>query len=111
MSDWDARELRVVGNTHRLLDLLDRRHVQATFFVLGWIASRVPDLVREVAQRGHEIATHGYSHRLLTEMTPQEFEADLCRAIETTRACVDKPIVGFRAPSFSVTAKSLWALD
>lgn len=111
LSQWDTCELRVVPNTHRLLDLLERRKVQATFFVLGWIAERVPELVQEIEGHGHEIATHGYSHRLLTEMTPAEFEADLCRALEATRACVQQPILGFRAPSFSITNRTLWAFD
>lgn len=109
--DWGKQELRVVANTHRILDLLDKRRTRATFFVLGWIAERVPELVREIDGRGHEIATHGYSHTLLTEMTPEAFEADLCRALAVTRPLVKQPLRGFRAPSFTVTAKTLWALD
>lgn len=111
IEEWDRRDLRVVENTDRILDLLDRHSVQATFFVLGWIADRVPALVQEIEQRGHEIATHGYSHTLLTEMTPAEFEADLCRALEITRRLVTQPLLGFRAPSFTITRKTLWALD
>ncbi len=111
IDEWDRRDLRVVENTDRILDLLDRHSVQATFFVLGWIADRVPALVQEIEQRGHEIATHGYSHTLLTEMTPAEFEADLCRALEVTRRLVTQPLLGFRAPSFTITRKTLWALD
>jgi polysaccharide deacetylase family protein (PEP-CTERM system associated) len=111
IADWDKRELRVVPNTRRLLDLLERRRTRATFFVLGWIAERVPALVREIEARGHEIATHGYSHSLLTEMTPETFEADLCRSLDVIRACTSQPVLGFRAPSFTVTRKTLWALD
>lgn len=111
IDEWDRRDLRVVENTDRILDLLDRHSVQATFFVLGWIADRVPALVQEIEQRGHEIATHGYSHTLLTEVTPAEFEADLCRALEVTRRLVTQPLLGFRAPSFTITRKTLWALD
>lgn len=111
IEEWDRRDLRVVENTDRILDLLDRHSVQATFFVLGWIADRVPALVQEIEQRGHEIATHGYSHTLLTEVTPAEFEADLCRALEVTRRLVTQPLLGFRAPSFTITRKTLWALD
>jgi polysaccharide deacetylase family protein (PEP-CTERM system associated) len=111
MDEWDRRDLRVVPNTHRILDLFDRHSVQATFFVLGWIAERVPGLVQEIEERGHEVATHGYSHTLLTEMTPAEFEADLCRALEITRRLVTQPILGFRAPSFTITNKTLWAID
>ncbi|HJQ68575.1 MAG TPA: XrtA system polysaccharide deacetylase [Blastocatellia bacterium] len=110
-SDWDACEMRVVENTRKIIDLLDRHKTEATFFVLGWVAERAPDLVRDIAARGHEIATHGYSHTLLTDMTPESFEEDLRRAIHVTRACVDQEIVGFRAPSFTVTADTLWAVE
>ncbi len=111
MDDWGNRELRLVPNTHRILDLLDRRQTHATFFVLGWIAERVPELVQEIDRRGHEIATHGYSHTLLTETTPAEFEGDLCRALQVTRQLVSQPILGYRAPSFTITNKTLWAMD
>lgn len=109
--DWSRQEQRVVRNAERLLALFARRGVKATFFVLGWVAERSPDLVAEIERRGHEIATHGYSHRLLTEMTPESFDADLKRALEVTRRCVRQPILGFRAPSFTVTQRTLWALD
>lgn len=111
VEEWGQRELRIVPNTHRLLDLLDKHSVSATFFVLGWFAEHAPDLVREIAARGHEIATHGYSHTVLTAMSPAEFEADLCRALDVTVACSRQPVLGFRAPSFTVTGKTLWALD
>lgn len=109
--NWGKQELRVVDNTERLLALLDKHHVQATFFVLGWFAEHTPALIRTIEQRGHEIATHGYSHTVLTAMTPAEFESDLQRALEVTRACVQQPIRGFRAPSFTITPTTLWALD
>lgn len=108
---WGACESRVEKNTIRLLDLLDRRKVQATFFVLGWVAERHPGLIQEVHRRGHEIATHGYSHSLLTSMTPEHFQADLDRSLEVLAGCVSSPVLGFRAPSFSVTRKTWWALD
>jgi polysaccharide deacetylase family protein (PEP-CTERM system associated) len=111
IQDWQSCELRVSPNTMRILDLLDQHQTRATFFVLGWIAERVPELVQEIERRGHEIATHGYSHTLLTETTPAEFEADLCRALEVTRRLVKQPILGFRAPSFTIINKTLWALD
>ena len=109
--DWGKQELRVVDNTHRILNLLDQHNVQATFFVLGWFAEHTPDLIREVERRGHEIATHGYSHTVLTAMTPAEFEIDLQRALDITRSCVTQDIIGFRAPSFTITNKTLWAFD
>ena len=109
--DWAGCQSRVVDNTRRILDLLDRHETKATFFVLGWIAERFPNLVREVDSQGHEIATHGYSHRLLTEMSPPEFEDDLQRALDVTQPCARQAIIGFRAPSFSITRSTLWALD
>jgi polysaccharide deacetylase family protein (PEP-CTERM system associated) len=109
--DWDECELRVAKNTKRLLELFAQHNTEATFFVLGWVAERVPDLIREIEQHGHEIATHGYSHTLLTEMTPKSFEQDLNRAIRITESCVNQEVLGFRAPSFSITEKTLWALD
>lgn len=111
IEDWDKQELRVVANTQRVLDGLAKHNTHATFFVLGWIVARVPDLVREIEAAGHEIATHGYSHTLLTTTTPDEFERDLVNALRVTRACVKQKIVGYRAPSFTITRKTLWALD
>jgi len=109
--EWDRCESRVERNTLLLLELLAHHQVEATFFVLGWVAERHPDLVREVERRGHEIATHGYSHRLLTSLQPEEFRADLGRSLEVLARCSSRPVRGFRAPSFSVTRKTWWALD
>ena len=110
-ADWDKYESRVERNTVRLLDLFGRHQVEATFFVLGWVAERFPDLVREIERRGHEIASHGYSHRLLTLMTPEEFRVDLQRSLEVLARTASQEIHGFRAPSFSLTSKTLWAVD
>jgi len=109
--DWPKLESRVEKNTLRLLDVFAKHKVEGTFFVLGWVAERYPDLIREVERKGHEIATHGYSHRLLTQMTCDEFEADLARALEVTSRIVSQPVKGFRAPSFSVTQKTMWAVE
>lgn len=109
--EWDKLESRVERNTLLILDILSRHKVEGTFFVLGWVAERFPDLVREVERRGHEIATHGYSHKLLTFMTPEEFRADLERSLETLAKCSSSAVAGFRAPSFSVTRKTWWALE
>jgi polysaccharide deacetylase family protein (PEP-CTERM system associated) len=109
--DWNKCELRVVKSTQRILQLLSIHNTQATFFVLGWIAERVPNLIREIEQHGHEIATHGYSHYLLSEMTPESFEEDLQKALKVTRACMSQEILGFRAPSFTISEKTSWALD
>jgi polysaccharide deacetylase family protein (PEP-CTERM system associated) len=108
--DWDRCESRVAGNTHRILELLAEHDTRATFFVLGWVAERAPDLISEIEQLGHEIATHGYSHTLLTSMTPESFEEDLKKAIAVTQVCSNQEIIGFRAPSFTITSKTLWAI-
>jgi len=109
--DWDKLESRVERNIARLLDLFAARQIEATFFVLGWIAERHPDMVREIARRGHEVATHGYSHNMLTRMTPEEFDADLARSLEMLARAGVSNVLGFRAPTFSVTRKTLWAVD
>jgi polysaccharide deacetylase family protein (PEP-CTERM system associated) len=111
IEEWDTCELRIIENTQRLLDLPAAHDTRATFFILGWIAERVPDLLHEIEQHGHEIATHGYSHTILTEMTPESFSSDLEKALEVTRAHVSQKILGFRAPSFSITSETLWAID
>jgi polysaccharide deacetylase family protein (PEP-CTERM system associated) len=108
---WDQLESRVSANADRLLVILDRAKVRATFFVLGWVAERFPALVRRIASRGHEIASHGYEHRLVYDNTPEAFRADLRRAKRVIEAAAGTSVVGYRAPSYSVTARSLWALD
>jgi polysaccharide deacetylase family protein (PEP-CTERM system associated) len=110
-ADWDKCESRVERNTMRLLDLFQRHRVEATFFVLGWVADRFPDLVKEIEHQGHEIATHGYSHRLLTFLQPEEFRSDLHRSLEALSRASSHQIRGFRAPSFSLTQRTLWAAD
>jgi polysaccharide deacetylase family protein (PEP-CTERM system associated) len=109
--EWDRCESRVADSTRRLLELFARRDVRATFFVLGWVAERQPDLIREVADAGHEIGSHGYAHRLITHQTPEQFAADLERSRDVLRAITGHDPRGYRAPSFSVTAKTLWATD
>jgi len=110
-SRWDTLETRVRANTDRLLDLFDERGVRGTFFVLGWVAERYPDLVKAIAARGHELASHGYAHRLVYEQTPEVFREDVRRAKDLIEAAAAQPVRGYRAPSFSVTSRSLWALD
>jgi len=111
IEDWDKQELRVVQNTRNLLRILEKHNTKVTFFVLGWIAEKIPSLIVEIESAGHEIAVHGYSHRLITQMTPKEFEDDLIRALKFITPLVKKPVMGFRAPSFSITKKTIWALD
>jgi polysaccharide deacetylase family protein (PEP-CTERM system associated) len=110
-SQWDRLERRVVANTHRLLDLFDSAGVRATFFVLGWVSEREPALVRAIADRGHEIASHGYGHRLLYEQDARLFADDLKRARQSIEDASGRVVLGYRAPSFSITAGSQWALD
>jgi len=109
--EWAGLESRVCGNTERLLDIFDSVSVSATFFILGWVAERFPALVRKVAARGHEIASHGYAHRLVYDQTPKAFREDVRRAKGLLESTSGVPVQGFRAPSYSITPKSLWALD
>ena len=108
-AEWSERESRVMQCMSRLLDQFDRHGVQATCFVLGWVAEHHPDLVAEIERRGHEIASHGYAHRLLTHMTEDEFRLDLLKSLEVLNSQARRPVQGFRAPSFSVTRKTPWA--
>ena len=110
-AQWDHLETRVCANTDRLLALFDEHRVQATFFVLGWVARRWPELVRRIAAGGHEIASHGYAHRLVYDQTPAAFREDVRRAKRLLEDQGGAPVRGFRAPSYSVTPRSLWALD
>lgn len=109
--DWQRWEPRVERNTHRLLDLFARHDVKGTFFVLGWIAERHPRLVREVARAGHEIACHGYDHQLIRNQDPEVFRADVRRAKSLLENATGAQVSGYRAPTYSITGQTLWALD
>jgi polysaccharide deacetylase family protein (PEP-CTERM system associated) len=108
---WESREPRVVRNTRRLLTLFEQFNVRGTFFVLGWVAERHPQLVRDIAARGHEIASHGYSHRLVYEQSQAEFREETLRSKGLLEDITGRPILGYRAASYSVVRRSLWALD
>lgn len=108
---WDDYESRVVANTHRILKLMSRHGVHGTFFVLGWVAHKFPQLVKDIRQDGHEIGSHSYWHRLIYELTPEEFAADLRQSRAALEDVLGEPVRAFRAPSFSITKQSLWALD
>lgn len=108
---WHAFLSRVSSNTERMLDLFAREQVRATFFVLGWVADRFPALVRSIAEAGHEIASHGYAHRLVYTQTPAEFREDIRRAKIAIEGAAGVPVAGYRAPSFSITRDCLWAFD
>jgi polysaccharide deacetylase family protein (PEP-CTERM system associated) len=98
-------------NTGRLLDLLDAGETKATFFVLGYVARVYPNLVREIASRGHEIALHGFYHYRVNTLTPFEFKQDVLRGLEAITDAADIPILGYRAPMFSINGNSDWALE
>jgi polysaccharide deacetylase family protein (PEP-CTERM system associated) len=110
-SDWADYPSRVVANTHRLLRLLNRRGVRSTFFVLGWVAHRFPGLVRDIHGDGHEIGSHSYWHRLVYHQQPAEFVADLQLSCRVLADILGAPITLYRAPSFSITQQSWWAID
>ena len=101
----------MVGNTQKLLAIFEQFDVRGTFFVLGWVAERHPQLVRDIAARGHEIACHGYSHRLVYEQSPEEFYAETLRAKNLLEEITGSAVVGYRAASYSIVRESLWALD
>lgn len=107
--EWDNYESRVVDNTLRILDMLDRCKVKATFFVLGWIASRSPDLVGKIAAAGHEIASHGTSHQMVYTQSEEEFREDVRAAREILRAQSSQEVLAYRAPSFTITTRTPWA--
>ncbi len=111
VKDWIKLENRVLKNTLSLLNLLRSYNAKATFFILGWVAQYYPDLIREIEKQGHEIATHGYSHRLIHSLTPEEFAQDISLSLEHLSRVTSKPIRGYRAPGFSLTEDCLWALD
>lgn len=109
--DWDRYECRVENNTHRILDLFDEATFKGTFFVLGWVAERYPALVKEIANRGHEVASHGMSHQLVYDQTPEEFRQESIASKKLLEDLTQQPVLGYRAASYSITDKSLWALD
>jgi polysaccharide deacetylase family protein (PEP-CTERM system associated) len=108
---WEDRERRVTPNTRALLDLLDEAGTRATFYILGWVADREPGLVKAIAGRGHEIASHGYSHQLIYDQDPSTFREETRRSRGVLEDLVQRPVTSYRAASYSITADSLWALD
>ncbi|HXI09453.1 MAG TPA: XrtA system polysaccharide deacetylase [Thermodesulfobacteriota bacterium] len=109
--DWPAYESRVEQSTMRILDLLEGFNVKATFFMLGWVAEHHPGLATEIRNRGHEIALHGYNHRLAYELTRSEFREDIRKSKRIIEDITGSAVKGYRAPSYSITKKNLWALD
>jgi len=110
-TSWESREFRVSASTERLLAMLGERGISGTFFVLGWVAERVPELVRRIAAAGHEIACHGYSHQLIYTQSQETFRDETRHAKQLLEDLIGEPVRGYRAASFSITPKSRWALD
>ncbi len=110
-ADWGTYESRVEKNTYRILKVLDEHNVKATFFILGWVAERCSKLVRDVHASGHEVACHGYSHCLIYNMTSDQFREDIRKAKGILEDIISAPVIGYRAPSYSIIKETLWALD
>lgn len=108
---WESHPRRLGPAVDRILDLLADHHVEATFFVLGWVAQHEPELVRRIAGAGHEIASHGMGHDMLGRLTPGSFKQDLLDSRKLLEDISGAPVVGYRAPTFSITRKTGWALD
>lgn len=107
--DWDGLAQRVERNSDAVLDLFDRAGVKGTFFTLGWVAERYPALIRRIADAGHEIASHGWDHQRVFTMQPEEFRADLKKARTALEDAAGEKLSGYRAPSFSIDARTPWA--
>lgn len=109
--NWSQWPTTVERNTRRLLQLFEEAGIKATFFVLGWVAERHPALIAEIHRQGHEIASHGYSHRLVYKQTPGVFREETQRSKQLLENIIQSPVNGYRAASYSITKQSLWALD
>lgn len=110
-SEWNTRECRVERNVNRILEMLANHNTKATFFTLGWIAERYPQLVRDIAQQGHEVASHGYGHERASDLTEEAFFTDIDLAKVLLEDLTGAQVKGYRAPSFSIGAGNLWAYD
>ncbi len=111
-ADWDQCECRVARNVDRILGMLDERGVRATFFTLGWIAERYPEIVRAIVAGGHELASHGYGHQRVSDLDAKAFLDDITRAKSILEDIGGSPVVGYRAPSFSIGASNRgWAFE
>ncbi|MEI5687309.1 XrtA system polysaccharide deacetylase [Sphingomonas kyungheensis] len=110
-ADWDRLPSRVADNTGAVLDLFVESGVRATFFTLGWVAARHPALIRRIAEAGHEIASHGWDHQRVFTMDAATFRADLARARTALEDASGQPVTGYRAPSFSIDTRNLWAFN
>jgi len=110
-ASWDERDLRVEANTERILTLLSDKGVHATFFILGWVAERCPGLVRRIVADGHEVASHGYGHQRVVNLSRVEFRNDIQRSKSLIEDLSGKQVSGYRAPSYSISHQTPWAFD
>lgn len=110
-AQWDNIPCRVEGNMNRILNLFAKKNVHATFFTLGWVAERYPDLIRRIVNEGHELASHGFMHTRVTQQSPEEFRADIIKTKNLLEEISGVEVKGYRAPSYSIGAANLWALD
>ncbi|WP_217426375.1 XrtA system polysaccharide deacetylase [Candidatus Methylobacter favarea] len=108
---WDTLPHRVQKNTHQILDIFEDKNIKATFFTLGWVAERYPDLIQRIIKDGHELACHGYEHIRVTEQTPEQFRNDVSRTKKLLEDMSGHEVKGYRAASYSISAKNLWALN
>ena len=111
IQDWPNWPLRVEQNTHALLELFEKRNISATFFVLGWVAERCPELIRSIHKAGHEVASHGMTHQLVYNQKPEVFREETFRSKKLIEDIIGEAVYGYRAASYSVTPRSLWALE
>ena len=110
-SQWDKFESRVEHNTNRILDLFEDAEVKATFFILGWVAERYPEIVKRITNDGHEVASHGYEHIRVTNQTPDEFRSDVIKTKKILEDISGTEVSGYRAASYSVSKDNMWAFD
>jgi polysaccharide deacetylase family protein (PEP-CTERM system associated) len=108
---WDVLPHRVAANTNKILDLFAAHGVKATFFTLGWVAERYPELIKRIVAEGHELACHGYQHIRVTEQTPEQFRADVIKSKTILEDIGGTAVIGYRAASYSINTSNLWALD
>ena len=110
-SDWQSLEMRVERNTYRLLELFEQKQAKCTFFTLGWVAERCPNLIKAIVAQGHELASHGFAHQRATIMTPDEFRADVSKSKQILEDTSGQAIIGYRAPSFSFNDSNIWVYE
>ena len=110
-SDWTNMPLRVERNTYRLLELFEKHGVKSTFFTLGWVAERCPNLIKSIVEQGHELASHGFAHQRITEMTQIDFVTDIKKSKDILEQLSGTEVVGYRAPSFSINDSNTWVYE